>query len=313
MTFHKYQLGPIVGITIVALLFWHFDFDRVIAVMADIDVKYFFLATGLVLIITMTGAVSLFCLLIRDGEVSIFRFIPIFWLAWALALVTPGQIGDVISLPVLLKKFGLVVHESVGRILLDKMISLIVIAGFAVFGLLFVFETFFWSTASFVWIMLVIGAGFFLLVFRRNAILMLVDASREDWRGSIGKAIRAFVDTLRLHSWRVWVNCLLTLLKVIITGLSYWAVFAALGYSNISVIDVIPLMAISSLVAYLPISFNGLGTVEIAGVFLFATLGIPEVVVFSAYLILRSILLTAAWIPSVFVLMLKNSGVRVYD
>jgi hypothetical protein len=52
------------------------------------------------------------------------------------------------------------------------------------------------------------------------------------------------------------------------------------------------------LVAYLPVSFNGIGTVELAGVALFGTVGVPAAAVFSGYMALRAMVLVIAWVPA---------------
>ena len=60
----------------------------------------------------------------------------------------------------------------------------------------------------------------------------------------------------------------------------------------------VPLVSACALVAYVPVSFNGIGTVEMAGVFVFGHLGIPGAGVLAAILCLRLIVIALAWIPA---------------
>jgi len=103
---------------------------------------------------------------------------------------------------------------------------------------------------------------------------------------------------IKRHPMLLGVNMGLTFVKIMLAGASYWYVFRALGYSDMRLIDVVPLVAASSLVAYLPISLNGMGTAEVAGIALFGSLGLPPSAVLTAYLALRVSVLILAWVPA---------------
>jgi uncharacterized membrane protein YbhN (UPF0104 family) len=92
-------------------------------------------------------------------------------------------------------------------------------------------------------------------------------------------------------------NLALTILKFGCSVLAFWCVFCALGEGQLAYLHTLPLVAISALVAYIPVSFNGLGTVEFAGIWLFGGAGIAKATVLSAYLLVRVIVLTIAWLP----------------
>ena len=98
------------------------------------------------------------------------------------------------------------------------------------------------------------------------------------------------------------VNLVLSLLKVGLTGISYWLVIRGLS-AAVPPLQNVTIAAISSgLVAYLPLSANGIGTVEVAGAGLFGELGIGLDIVLSMYLVLRLVNILLAWVPAVFVL-----------
>ena len=58
-----------------------------------------------------------------------------YWVGWAFSMIVPGQVGDMMSLPALLRRYGYALHTSLGRILLDKLISFAVIIALALWGL----------------------------------------------------------------------------------------------------------------------------------------------------------------------------------
>jgi len=61
----------------------------------------------------------------------------------------------------------------------------------------------------------------------------------------------------------------------------------------------VTIVAISSgLVAYLPLSANGIGTVEMAGAGLFGEIGVSLPVVLSMYVLLRLANILLAWVPA---------------
>jgi uncharacterized membrane protein YbhN (UPF0104 family) len=99
----------------------------------------------------------------------------------------------------------------------------------------------------------------------------------------------------------------LTSVKIGAIGVAYWALFLALGFSE-DLFVIIPLVAASSIVAYAPVSVNGIGTVEAVGILLFSSVGIPETAVLSAYVTLRFLVLILAWGPAGLWLLIKWRG-----
>jgi uncharacterized protein (TIRG00374 family) len=86
---------------------------------------------------------------------------------------------------------------------------------------------------------------------------------------------------------RVRMNTLGTLTKLAITALSHWLAFRAVG-ADVSYGVVFTVAVLAGLVAYVPIAFNGLGTVEFAAVTLYGINNVPAHQVLATYLILRT-------------------------
>jgi len=296
------------GIALLVLLAWAIDPRQMLASVAEVRIVYLVAAAGLVCVATLIGAVGIHLFFEPEDELSFRAFLPVFWLSWAIGLVLPGQVGDVASLSALLKRRGIDLARALARSLTDKLISfslMLVFAGVALIGL----PGISWSVNSW-WLVALPLATLSLLYIGRKR--LLAGLSQHYPRG-----FEFFVRTVdescsigRRHPVRIILNAVITALKIGLTGASYWLIFAALGYADIALWKVVCLAAASSLVAYLPVSFNGIGTVELAGVALFGTLGVSAAAVFSGYMVLRAMVLLIAWVPAGLFLLLtrKQAG-----
>lgn len=299
-----------VSILLLIVIITYADITRVVNVISEINLNYVYLAIICIFSSVLIGAINAFIIIVREKEVTWKQFLPIFWLGWALSLVTPGQVGDVAGISTMLRRYKVSWHISIGRSLVDKLISLIITVGLALIGLFTVIKGGL-IFDEFIRCVLVLGASFFVIVF---VLLLLIslDYFNPDSSGIAGLIARAVLEiktSITDFPLLIALNSSLTTIKIIFIGIAYWAIFKALGQTLINAIDVIPLVAASSLIAYVPISFNGIGTVEIAGTWLFSMLSVSASVVVSAYLLLRLIVYVLAWVPASLWLINHSSGV----
>ncbi len=285
------------GISLLVFLTWYFDLALDAVNFTDINLGWLTLAAFSITLSVVIGGFNLNLFVSQERTVPFLRFLPMFWVSWAFSLVVPGQLGDIASLPVLLRKHGFDWHTSLGRIMLDKLLSLLVIGLLALWGIFTLLNIFSFKTSEISWAVCIFFTSIILISLGLNRCCQL-SVKCGKWLNFILKSYDELRNVIVAYPTRVVVNFILTWLKVFLVGVSYWAMFAAYGYSDLSIWQVIPLMAASSLVAYLPISFNGLGTVEIAGIVLFSILGIPEATILAVYLTLRIAVLCLAWVPS---------------
>ena len=249
-------------------------------------------AAAAILLATVLGTFALFLLVGRDRALPFRGFLGAYWMSWGVGLVVPGQIGDMATLTALMHRRGLHWPTSLGRILLDKAISLVVLGSFAAWELSVRLPGLSKSPIA----ILAVASGLVLVL------LMVWIALRKVRRGDgTGSAIKAtVVETMRSvrhDPGRTLANVCLTILKFALIVLAYWCVFQALGQDQLEYQRALPLVATSALVAYIPVSFNGLGTVEFAGIALFGSAGVEQSAVLSAYLLLRVMVLAIAWLP----------------
>ena len=308
-------LPPLIGLAILAFLLAHYDIRQIVGLLKEVNPFWFAVVVLSLIISSILGALNVF-LLFRpeDRKISFGEFLGIYWFGWAMSLIVPGQVGDVASTTVLLKKRGMVMHKSLGLLLIDKVISLLTMLSFALIGVLSAGSSLATSWKSFedfsAWL------GFFVIIFLVGIFLI---SSKRFQQTKLGKFIRDTVQNIWTTSVKypgvLLRNISITLFKVSLIGFAYTAMFWAFGAKDISLVTITGLALASGLVAYLPISFNGLGTVEFAGLVLFKTIGISEQVTLSSYLLLRLSGLLIAWLPVLIWrgLLEENSKGRIQD
>lgn len=284
------------GFLLLLGLAWHVEPKAMVEAFDRLQHGYVGVAAGLILMSTLIGAFNTHLLMNPEGRISFFNFLPIYWLAWAVGLVFPGQVGDIATLSAVMKRRGTNVSRTLGRGLVDKLISFFLMLSFAGWGL---------ANIASIYSMRDIVAGATLLMFG----MALTYHQRERflgwlcrWQPSVARfthdALHEMREVIRSHPVRTAMNAMLTIIKITMAGTAYLCLFLSLGYNNLDAWLVITLAAASSIVAYLPLSLNGIGTVEVAGLVLFGALGIAPADVLTGYLALRIVVLLSAWLPA---------------
>ena len=261
-------------------------------VLRGVDGSLVLLATLLSLVSTVLGACNSYLFVSINHPVGMRAWLGYFWLGWAVGLVLPGQVGDVGLMSWLMKRRGMRWTHSLGRLFLDKLVSLAVMASLALWGLLDVLGRLELAQQSFFTglFCLVLGVVMLALSFRLPLVRRVVEHALNVLREAAGVA--------RRHPLRLLLNIVLTLLKVVILCLSFWYVFKAVGLDTLPFTLLLRLMAVGSVVAYLPLSMNGVGTVEFTALALFSLYGYEPAGVLAAYLVARAMTLALAWIPA---------------
>lgn len=285
------------GLLLLIALLWYFDLAKVAQQFATLDPLWVMLTATLIVVSTLISAVNLHLFMNQEGTLPFAKFLPLYWASWAIGIVFPGQVGDVASIAAMLKRRGIAWQVSLGRSLLDKLISftLMLVIALASLPALVRVE---WNFSRLVIALAMSTTLLTICYLGRNQIVRYFDPASDRWRGFVARTWEQMVATVTRSPGKVVINFFLSATRILITGLAYWSMFAALQYTNLDIVKVIPMVAMTSVVAYLPISFNGIGTVEITGIMLFATLGIAPASILSAYLALRLLVICLAWFPA---------------
>lgn len=292
-------LLSIVGLALLIGLIWFVNPTRILHVLHDAESGWIVFAAAVILISTLLGAANSYLMTAPGPALRFKRFLCAYWVAWAFGQVLPGQVGDLVGMSLFLRKRGLALPTAVGRLGADKLISLFCTFLLAA-GLLQV------SMAPIVQLAGLLSAG------AAASLLIAYIASRR-WKkeSNAGDGWRAHFVNSMLEAHRVMatrpgavaLNALLTLVKLFAIGVCYWAVFHALHAEPGTLFDVTVMANSAGLIAYVPISANGVGTVEAGGLYLFGLHGVAAAVVVATYLVLRSANLVLAWLGAALVLL----------
>jgi len=217
-------------------------------------------------------------------------FLPVFWRSWAIGLTVPGQVGDMASTMWQLRGRTGNLSFLAGRLIADKVVSIGVIVFIASLLPALVGHVAFPTSAIAPFVVVVLLAVGFVLA--RTFASRLGTKQRGRWRTRAEAVAQAAAAPFSF----VAVNAVITAAKVLLTGLAYFVLLAAAHPSLHRFITVLAITQGAGLVAYIPVSMNGLGTVELSAVKLFGFAGYAAPDVLASYVLLRAASLAAAWL-----------------
>jgi len=268
----------LITLSLLFALIFFFDWNRIWETLASVRVNFLFGTVVCLVAILMVGAIDIWILLNGVTEMSFKATLRVYLLSWCTFLLLPGSAGDAVQL-FLLKEAGVPYRDSGAVYITDKLITLAMAIVVAVTGGLIYFRPFFQP-----WIPLGMAALVGLIV---TGAYKLGQRSRNVWILRVLSFAGAPVLFYKNHASRVRMNVLGTLTKLVITALSHWLAFRAIG-AEVSFGVVFTVAVLAGLVAYVPVAFNGLGTVELAAVTLYGVYNVPAHQVLATYLTLRA-------------------------
>lgn len=240
---------------------------------------------------TMLGAWNVYRIAGLRSTMTFLQFLPVFWRSWAVGITLPGQVADMLTTLWQLKGRSGDLNFVAGRLLADKAITLGLILGLASLVPAIIGKA---TLLACVLMLAALGIG------AAAALTLVVWYSRRPgfladrrWGARVLPVLAAANVPARVAAS----NTAVTVAKLMATGFAYWVVLGSLDANTPGFVATTAISQSAGLIAYLPISFNGLGTVEVSAVAMFRALGLESAAVLSAYLILRATALAAAWLP----------------
>jgi uncharacterized membrane protein YbhN (UPF0104 family) len=295
-------LALVVALLLLGVLVWVIGPAAIGETLRDVRWPPLLAAAGVLALAALLGAFNAWQLSELRGQVPFPRFVAAFWCGWAVGLIVPGQVADVLLLTGLLRRLGVSGSTALGRLGVDKLLSLVVVLAAVAALPLATGRAVLWplaGVASVAALALLVATPVAAAIARSRK--LRADAATPRWRATLVAVIERAGESFRDNPGAVLLNLLLSVVKLALTGFAYWLAFRAVGIDPPEFWRVAVVAVSAGLVAYVPVSLNGLGTVELAGVLLFGMLGITAPVVASAYLLLRAIILLVAWLPVGFV------------
>lgn len=273
------------GILLLIVLIWNVSIDKLLLSIAQASLAYLFLAISYQYVSIFLGAFNQYILFTAFSNLAFKRFITAYFKAYAFGLLLPSQIGDV-SIAFFLKSEGLYYSQTLSVYLLDKFLTFILYV-----LVLFLFLGDIMGYPKIISLFSIIALGFSLSI----AFYILVRLTSSFLQFSRDNRLIRFVHNLssqlfffiKHYPFLLLFNFFLTCLKLGLVMLCYHAMITSLNYS-LSIWKVGSAALASAIVGYIPVSIQGLGTVEAMALLNFKTLGVSPADVLAVYLVLRS-------------------------
>lgn len=297
----RYQFASAVfGITLVLGIVFYAGGSELILVLRSCDSWVIFGSVGLIAFASLLGALNSFFIAELARDVPFSKFLVIFWRSWALGITVPGQIADVVATTWQLKGGAGDISFLVYRLFFDKVITLVMIVGLgSLLPTLLDLPGAYAILPAGIIFLLLSGACIGILFYIHFKFCRLC-ATQSLLRNYAFRAIEYLpAPTLIVF------NVLLTAIKLLASGATYWLILTSITENTPSFFLVLSITQAAGLIAYIPVSFNGLGTVELSAMFLFDRAGVSPVTVLSLYLLVRAITMTVAWIPAIGLIWLR--------
>lgn len=293
----------IAGVMLLVALVWLADPAKVAAILSDAEPVWVAATIAAIVAATVVGAFNAWLVAARDAALRFSSFVAAYWGAWALGQVVPGQVGDLVGLSLFMRRRGIALPAAVGRLGVDKLVSLFCTLALAT-GLAAIYDAPPARLAG-----LLAGAGAIVLLgafFASRALL----TTATGWRGHLAAVLAEAHRVIARRPWIVAANASLTMVKLSLIGLSYWTMLRALHAAPGDFVEVAITANSAGLIAYVPLSANGVGTVEAGGLYLFGLRGIAAPIVVAAYLALRAANLILAWGGTALLLLAQSARGR---
>ena len=275
----------VIGILLVAFLIWNVRIEKLFQSLSHISIPYFFLAISYQYTSIFLGSFNQYILFTAFSNLSYKTYLFAYFKAYAIGLLLPGQIGDA-SIALFLKSEGLYYSQTLSVYIMDKFLTFLLyvsaliifigdITGYsAIFSSSFLIV--FSCLMSIMFYIFVKLASSFPVAWQKNRLLRFIHNTSSQ-----------LIFFAKHHPFLLFINFLLTFLKLGLVMFCYHAMLTALDY-NLSVWKVGLAALASGIVGYIPVSIQGLGTVEAVALLNFKILGVSPPDVLVCYLLLRS-------------------------
>ncbi len=284
---------PIIGIGLFIYLLIRLDITKIFQEIKNLNFSYLFIAIGLLGIFFVIQTLKWF-MIAREQRINIpFKdALKINIISDFYGIVTPSKIGSIMRIDYL-RKYKADTGKGLSNFVIDKILDLS-----SLFILTIVFSFIFYrelisSIISFQYQIVIIA------IFMVMVVLSLLFYKKETSRSIVKVVYKIFIPKRLKEKSRIMFDSfyedmpsLIFLFLIFLVGMINWIVNYAMIYFislslgvNIGFIPFLIIMPISTLVAQIPITINGLGTREITMISLFELFGVNAVKVFSMSLI----------------------------
>jgi len=255
------------GIIILLFIFFKIGIQKIIDTIILMNLWYLIPVFITYAVIFYLGAVNIWLLTSKlNKKISFQNIFKYSLLGWAFSNFLPGKIGD-FSLIYFLKKEGMELGETTAIVIINRILTVFTLFVIAIIGFFFFFDL---KTTIYLILIIIVILFVFIFLFisksGRSFIKKIVLRKLADKFHGFFTTIRFF---LKKEKKIMALNCGITLMKWIISGVLFYFYFLSFQVSAISVFYIIIITATVIIVSLIPISAGGLGFREGAAVYLY--------------------------------------------
>ncbi len=260
----------IISIVFIVLIILTIDLSKVISFILSLPFSLLIIFLIPFLLTTIINTFSLNILLRSlNHKIHFPELCKIKFISRSIGLFFPSQIGELSILP-LLKTKNVPFGPSLAAFLADKLISLIVLTAFALYGILSFFQkNTLWNSAIF-FLVLFLGIVFCI---RSAAIRNLIRKYLLRKYSSLFSGFYKNISVLAQNYGALCLDFLLTITWIFSTAVIIYFIFLHFQY-YIPLLTIISIQAIGSISVLLPISISGIGVRESITIFLYTLYGV---------------------------------------
>lgn len=276
-------LKLIFGLTLLVLVLLWSDTQAIIAEFSRVNWPWLVLLAPAWLINMALSGWALFALFRKLANISYFSFLKAHVFTQSLGAFLPFQIGE-LSLAIVLRRYGIGPAHAILTILIDKLISLAVLAAVSVWGL---------SMLDIIpmksLLLALILCGILVLLLSTIIIAPFNFPVRKYIPQRVFDKFYAICEGARKMKGALFANFILTVLRFLLfipipPGLMFLSFGAEVPFTAL-----ISISSVAWLVSIIPVSIQGIGTVEISAVYLYSRVGVDDETVLAVYLLARVI------------------------
>lgn len=274
-----------VAVFLISFLIWNARIGEILNSLARITLTSFVMSILLLYTSILLGSFNQYILFKPILKLPFKKFIFTYFKAYITGLFLPSQVGDA-SIVFFLRHSGLRYSQSFSIYLWDKYITLFlyVVILFLFLSDILGYPIFFIPIILLLFLCLSIGSLYFISTLGNIQ-------SLERWLGRLNSFLKniahEIIEYTKIHPLRLFNNFILTCIKICLVMACYHSMFSAFGHMT-SLWKIGISSIASGIVAYLPVSIQGVGTVEATAIWIFGRLNISPADVLSGFLLLRA-------------------------
>ncbi|HLC70388.1 MAG TPA: lysylphosphatidylglycerol synthase transmembrane domain-containing protein [Candidatus Nanoarchaeia archaeon] len=266
----QYAIGPL----ILFVLFYQVGFTKIIQTLSTIKPLYFIYAFFWFIFSTAIAAWNVKIVLTPLKKISWKKYLPYFLKSRVTSLILPGRVGE-FSLAFFLKKEEIPTGPGIAAIISDKLTTLFCsgMVGIISIQLIFGFQH---AVTIAMYLLLIIILGLLALSAKVRSFIKRVILRRYAHHfDGFSSTLFSYV---KENKWYMIKNSSVTIFRMVVIALSAQYMFLAVGVS-VPLVTLFLVGGIETITTFIPLTSNGLGLKQAAGLYVFSNIGIgPDII-----------------------------------